>query len=94
VQADTLAKLRIRWSDVMVGKPIGTGGFGTVYEGRWQGNRVAIKQLDGTLLSLEARAALNHEAAVMCELRHPCIAVGYGERLGRHMDWRAHRTVC
>jgi serine/threonine protein kinase len=72
-------KLRIRWSDIVIKRPIADGGFGEVYGGSWQGHKVAVKQLKPERLSPAARAAFNREAAVMCELRHPSIAIGYGE---------------
>jgi serine/threonine protein kinase len=78
VQSRELSRLLIPWHDIQMGKVLGAGGFGTVYLGSWQGNRVAVKMLDKQHLSDEAREALRNEVFMMCKLRHPCIAVAYG----------------
>lgn len=36
---------KISWKEIKVDKLIGSGTFGKVYEGKWNGNTVAIKQL-------------------------------------------------
>jgi hypothetical protein len=53
-----------------------------VYYGKWQSNQVAVKMLDRAKLTDAARAALRHEVLMMCQLRHPCIAIAYGMRGG------------
>ena len=34
-----------KWSDIVLGKKIGQGGFGIVYHGTWKGRTVAVKKL-------------------------------------------------
>lgn len=34
---------QIEFSEIKIGKKIGSGGFGKVYEGTWQQNKIAIK---------------------------------------------------
>jgi hypothetical protein len=44
-----------------------------------QGNKVAVKMLNLEKAGPEVRSALQQEALIMSELRHPCIARVYGE---------------
>lgn len=54
-------------SDIKVGKRIGGGTFGTVFEGTWRGERVVLKQanvrVEGAVPLLETEATLNELAA-------------------------------
>ncbi|GAQ92580.1 hypothetical protein KFL_010600040, partial [Klebsormidium nitens] len=61
------------------GARIGQGGFGVVYEGRWQGTPVAIKELPyGGDLSEEEKRAFRDEAALHADLRHPHVVLVFG----------------
>jgi hypothetical protein len=72
-----LDQLRIEWSDIkLAAAPLGRGGFGAVYRGSWQGNKVAVKMLEG--VSTAAAGDLRREALIMSRVRHPGIAVVYG----------------
>jgi serine/threonine protein kinase len=52
-------------SQLSFGQELGAGGAGTVYEGTWQGQRVAIKKLPGRF----TRAA-DQEMQLISKLRH------------------------
>ena len=36
-------KLEVQPSTIQIGKQLGKGNFGTVYEAKWSGSRVAVK---------------------------------------------------
>ena len=40
---DPLTKLEVQPSTIQIGKQLGKGNFGTVYEAKWSGSRVAVK---------------------------------------------------
>ena len=41
-----LTELLIGFKEIELGKLIGRGSFGSVYEGRWKGREVALKQIE------------------------------------------------
>jgi serine/threonine protein kinase len=55
---------------------IGSGGFGTVYEVRWQGERFAQK-------SFQSNASLEQEAEILAGLSHPNIVQVFGHCIAR-----------
>ena len=59
--------LSVPASALILGRLLGKGGFGAVYEGIYQGKPVAIKQLSGHL-STDALAELKREAEIMFQL--------------------------
>eukprot|EP00357_Protocruzia_adherens_P032606 CAMPEP_0114995068 /NCGR_PEP_ID=MMETSP0216-20121206/13508_1 /TAXON_ID=223996 /ORGANISM="Protocruzia adherens, Strain Boccale" /LENGTH=567 /DNA_ID=CAMNT_0002359037 /DNA_START=333 /DNA_END=2036 /DNA_ORIENTATION=- len=59
------------------GKKIGTGGFGEIFVGRWNGTEVAIKKF----INSEKRSAVKssiRERDIVCCLKHPKIVSFYG----------------
>ena len=68
----------IKASAVTRGELIGSGGFGSVYKGRWSGKYVAIKMLACDHLDDEADAEFEKELEVMVGLRSPQIVEVYG----------------
>ncbi|KAG2491381.1 hypothetical protein HYH03_010173 [Edaphochlamys debaryana] len=86
---------RVDPAQLEVGEPLGDGAFGEVYEGRYQGEPVAIKSLkqlsapagtfrDGADHSDDLRDALLQEIAIMKSLRpHERVATFIGTTTGR-----------
>jgi len=68
----------IPYSKLTFGRCLGEGGFGTVYQGTWQYDEVAIKQLRMTNMSVETLDEFKSEASIMANLRHPRIIGFYG----------------
>lgn len=58
--------------------PLGFGGYGIVYSGRWSTNHVAIKQLQIPHLSKKALDNFYTEAEIHYQFRHPNIVALYG----------------
>ncbi len=67
----------ISWHDLTVGKRIGGGGYGEVYEGEWSGITVAIKQLHLTL-STSLASDFEREAKIMAQCQFPHVVRLYG----------------
>jgi hypothetical protein len=63
-------------ASVVMGAPIGSGTFGTVFRAKWQGNDVAVKQLKA--FDADAVAALHKEALMMMGLSSPHILRVFG----------------
>ncbi|MES2217099.1 MAG: protein kinase [Pseudomonadota bacterium] len=72
---------QIPFNDLTIGKELGRGGFGIVYQGTWRYNPVAIKQLLSKP-SNDAIAEFTAEAQIMARLRSPNIVQFYGYFLG------------
>jgi hypothetical protein len=73
------AARELQRNELEKGNRIGQGGFGVVYEGRWQGTPVAIKELPyGGELSEEEKRAFRDEAALHADLRHPHVVLVFG----------------
>jgi hypothetical protein len=89
----------IPYSKLTLGKCLGEGSFGTVYQGTWQHSDVAIKQLRMTNMSAETLVEFKSEASIMANLRHPRIIGFYGisvDTPGRYsivMDYMAEGSL-
>ncbi len=68
----------IKYSDLKLGKKLGQGGFGVVYQGIWRMTDVAIKELIPERLTPESSEEFEVEAQTMKNLRHPNIVQFYG----------------
>ncbi|GAQ89216.1 ATMRK serine/threonine protein kinase-like [Klebsormidium nitens] len=69
----------LKREELTVGPRIGSGGFGIVYEGRWNGAPVAVKELPyGVDLNEDERDAFRKEAAYHTDLRHPHVVQVFG----------------
>jgi hypothetical protein len=73
----TVGSFNIAVNEVTIGRCIGSGSFGKVFEGKYARAPVAIKQLSGDM-SAKAVRELKMEAAVMANLRSPFIVQFYG----------------
>jgi serine/threonine protein kinase len=65
-------------STLEIGKPLGSGSFGTVSRATWDGTDVAIKELFLTELSDTLREEFDHEVSAMAQCNHPNIVGLYG----------------
>jgi serine/threonine protein kinase len=71
----------VDFSTLTMGRPIGQGGFATVWLARWQGNDLAVKVLNTEHENFDASAAyvaMLQEVAILRRLRHPCICALFG----------------
>jgi serine/threonine protein kinase len=66
----------VAWKEVQLVRPIGKGTFGEVWEGRFRGNKVAVKKL--TSLAVERHREFVQELKMMCDLRHPNVVLFMG----------------
>ena len=76
----------VDFSTLAIGRPIGQGGFATVWSARWQGNDLAVKVLNMTLENVDMSPAqqelvMLQEVAILRRLRHPCICALFGHML-------------
>ena len=77
VRSDDATQLEVQdFSTLTMGRPIGKGGFATVWTARWQGNHLAVKVLD--VSSAQQEMAMLQEVAILRRLRHPCICALFG----------------
>jgi len=67
-----LPQVIIPYGDLEMGKKIGKGGFAAVYEAKWLGIKVAVKQIKGDLPK-DVKEGVRNEAAMMKALTHPNI---------------------
>jgi len=65
-------------SEVTLGRKIGEGQFGSVFEGRCRGIVVAVKVLHETQMSQEDIEDFKKEVGIMVHLRHPNIVLLMG----------------
>lgn len=69
----------INYKDLQLGKELGRGSYGVVYQGTWRKHAsVAIKQLLSDDISDEARREFEAESQIMARLRSPHIVQFYG----------------
>jgi len=72
----------VDFSTLTMGRPIGKGGFATVWLARWQGNDLAVKVLNTEHENIDASPAQDEamlrEVAILRRLRHPCICALFG----------------
>ncbi|XP_078682153.1 serine/threonine-protein kinase mos-like [Branchiostoma floridae x Branchiostoma belcheri] len=68
-----VARCSVSEEDLHRGQTIGNGGFGTVYEGRYGGKRVAVKVLDRCRHNLPAAVQSFKAELCVLDLRHPNI---------------------
>ncbi|KAK3246932.1 hypothetical protein CYMTET_43545 [Cymbomonas tetramitiformis] len=82
---EKMPHLAIPYADLRILQEVGSGGFGTVYWGTWQGNEVAYKEI--VIESNNERASkrqileLYKEAYIMSLLRTPLVCGLYGVTL-------------
>ena len=71
---------RIHESQVTIGRKIGSGSVGYVFEGKYEQHPVAIKKhkTDGTMMDHKALAEFEVEVGKMTAVNHPCIVRCYG----------------
>ena len=71
---------RIHESQVTIGRKIGSGSVGYVFEGKYEQHPVAIKKhkTDGTAMDHKALAEFEIEVGKMTAVNHPCIVRCYG----------------
>lgn len=71
---------RIHESQVTIGRKIGSGSVGYVYEGKYEQHPVAIKKhkTDGTMMDHKALQEFEIEVGKMTAVNHPCIVRCYG----------------
>jgi len=69
---------RIATSEVSLGRKIGSGGFGEVFEAEFRSMPVAVKKLLPTKLIEKNIEGFHAEIALMCQLHHPhiCLLLG------------------
>lgn len=72
------ASFIIPYDQLKLGKELGRGGFGIVYQATWRHTEVAVKQLLMTDLSSDAVEEFKKESTIMAGLRSPHIVQFYG----------------
>jgi hypothetical protein len=61
----------INYSELELGTLLGQGGFGEVYRAMWKGQEVAVKRINGELVTRPMRTEFEREIKAMSRLRHP-----------------------
>lgn len=64
--------------DVKLERFVGQGAFGTVYQGWWGDQKVAVKVLSSDFASEQQRNSLHREVQILSRLDHPNIVTFYG----------------
>eukprot|EP00741_Cyanophora_paradoxa_P009331 tig00000144_g9039.t1 len=75
------AEWEIAYEELRLGRRLGEGSFGVVFEADWRGTRVAVKMLKGGAGGAPGDGPaeeLRREIAVLCGQRHPNIALFMG----------------
>mmetsp|Transcript_13243 Transcript_13243/g.37629 ORF Transcript_13243/g.37629 Transcript_13243/m.37629 type:complete len:845 (+) Transcript_13243:43-2577(+) len=72
---------KINWKDVKIGKKIGQGGYGAVYLGEWNGEKVAIKKLFRDEVDDSELETFKKEIEIMSKFSHPKIVQFLGASL-------------
>ena len=72
------ASWEIPFERIQLGKKIGAGGAGQVYQGYYANQKVAIKELFATLMNPSDLEEFKQEAALLASMRHPNIVQFYG----------------
>lgn len=70
-------KHRIPYYDLVFERLLGVGSFGKIYLGAWEGQKVAIKTVEGEI-SRSEQDQFVREVEIMSRLRHPNITSFYG----------------
>jgi tRNA A-37 threonylcarbamoyl transferase component Bud32 len=70
-------KHRIQYYDLVFERLLSSGSFGKIYLGKWEGQTVVIKALEGTLTPKEEQQFVR-EVEIMSRLRHPNVTSFYG----------------
>ncbi|KAL8140555.1 hypothetical protein V2J09_006576 [Rumex salicifolius] len=73
-----LDELVIPWNEIALKERIGSGSFGTVHRGEWNGSEVAVKILMEQDFHAEHFKEFLREVAIMITLRHPNIVLFMG----------------
>lgn len=63
---------------INLGKELGKGGFGIVYEGTWAFRKVAVKCYEGSRLPERIAQEMRHEVSMMLQLDHECLVRLFG----------------
>lgn len=59
----------VEYDDLLMGREVAKGSFGTVYEAQWHGFRVAVKMIEDQGLLFESRGPQNQSEALVQEIR-------------------------
>lgn len=70
--------IEIHPSKVTKIKSIGSGGFAEVFIGEWEGNTIAIKQVNVKNLNTELLKDFRNEVSLLAKCRHPCVVHLFG----------------
>jgi len=70
--------LSIPRNKIEIGRELGKGAFGTVYEGTWDFRKVAVKCYEGGRLPERAVQEMRHEVSIMLRLDHECLVRFFG----------------
>ena len=69
----------IRWSELTIGRELGSGGFGVVYAAQWKLGDVAVKQIKPELITgARAQKEFQAELELLLSLRYRHIVQCYG----------------
>jgi len=85
VAVESSLSSKLDYNDIVLGKQIGEGAFGAVYQGTYKGNSVAVKEYrSGIQLDDTAVQEALKEISIMEKLRSPYIIAFYGMTIGSH----------